>query len=220
MLEFYAIESPFSQPRNLIIGQLISAVTGVSVARLFLLSERFNDIKWIAGATALLAVVDSDLLDLGWLLIPVVLLSCALMLVVALALNNVERQFLVYWWSPEDKVHKGPLIVRTAEVKGKVAGAGVDAGAAAEQAKRRLSNQDREAAPGTNGDEATDVDVDAVHVDVAGGDGAAVPAAKESVIVYLQVDEVIIRPGQVIVPERMYITQEEELLLESMCYRL
>lgn len=46
-----------------------------------------------AGATALLAVVDREMLEMGWLLIPVVLLSCLLMLCIALILNNIERSF-------------------------------------------------------------------------------------------------------------------------------
>lgn len=36
-------------------------------------------------------------------------------------------------------------------------------------------------------------------------------------IAYANANEVIIKHGQVTVPEHMYITQEEELLLESMC---
>ncbi|KAG5917547.1 hypothetical protein E4U53_004194 [Claviceps sorghi] len=53
-----------------------------------------------AGATALLAVVDAALVRIGWFLLPVVLLGSALMLAVALLVNNIERRFPVYWWTP------------------------------------------------------------------------------------------------------------------------
>lgn len=55
-----------------------------------------------AGATALLAVTDDNLISLGWFLIPVVMLGCGLMLAVALVINNISRRFPLYWWTPED----------------------------------------------------------------------------------------------------------------------
>lgn len=55
-----------------------------------------------AGATALLAVVDDSVAHLGWFLLPVILLGCILMQCVALFVNNIQRKFPVYWWSPED----------------------------------------------------------------------------------------------------------------------
>lgn len=53
-----------------------------------------------AGATALLAVVDEGVARLGWFLLPVVLFGCVLMQAVALLLNNIQRRFPVYWWTP------------------------------------------------------------------------------------------------------------------------
>lgn len=224
MLEFYAIESPLAQPRNVVVGQLISVVTGVCTAKLFLLSERFDDIRWIAGAlacacatalmaltktvhppagaTALLAVVDKQMLDLGWLLVPLVLLSCALMLAVALVLNNIERQFPAYWWTPEDQQHRGSVLVRRAS------SVAVVAPTAAQSNSNSNSNSSLANGSGDTTDDA----------EAGGVPGAS--AAKVKAVAYLQVDEVVIKRGQVIVPEGMFITQEEELLLESMCYRL
>ncbi|KAI6774972.1 hypothetical protein HG530_001730 [Fusarium avenaceum] len=124
VLEFYAIESPLAQPRNFFGGQLIAAVIGVSIAKLFLLSSSFSSIQWLggaiscatvtsimaftktihppAGATGLLAVVDNRIVDLGWFFIPVVLFNCTVMFGVAILVNNVQRAFPVYWWTPED----------------------------------------------------------------------------------------------------------------------
>lgn len=58
-----------------------------------------------AGATALLAAVDPTTCDLGWYLIPIVLLSAMLTLVVSLFLNNIQRRYPLYWWTPADISH-------------------------------------------------------------------------------------------------------------------
>ncbi|CAK7268638.1 hypothetical protein SEPCBS119000_003162 [Sporothrix epigloea] len=125
VLEFYAIESPLAQPRNAVLGQLLSSVIGVSVARLFSLlsAARFEALRWLAaslacaaatavmaltgtvhppaGATALLAVTDDNAYHIGWRLVPAVLLGSVLMQAIALLVNNIQRRFPMYWWSPE-----------------------------------------------------------------------------------------------------------------------
>ncbi|KAL3471268.1 HPP family-domain-containing protein [Aspergillus californicus] len=120
VLEFCAIESPFAQPRNALISQLIASIIGVGIAKLFALNPNAhskpeiagslscaittmamvmtNTVHPPAGATALLAA--TELQDLGWWLIPIMLLGCTLMLTVALLLNNIQRRFPVYWWTP------------------------------------------------------------------------------------------------------------------------
>jgi hypothetical protein len=55
-----------------------------------------------AGATGLLAVVDDRLLHLGWFFIPVVAFNCTIMFGVALLVNNIQRAYPVYWWTPEN----------------------------------------------------------------------------------------------------------------------
>lgn len=65
VLEFYAIESPLSQPRNSILGQVLAGIVGVSVAKLFALDPTLfpaadgpesevpaHDLTWLAGALA------------------------------------------------------------------------------------------------------------------------------------------------------------------------
>lgn len=122
MLEFHAIQAPLSQPRNAICSQIIASVIGVCISKLFGLASNDDHIRWVggalscaiantlmaltgtvhppAGATALIAVVDTRSSQMGWWLIPLVLMSCAIMMGIALILNNIQRQFPVYWWSP------------------------------------------------------------------------------------------------------------------------
>jgi hypothetical protein len=49
------------------------------------------------GATALLAATQNEI---GWLYIGIVALSAAIMIVIALLVNNIERRWPVFWWAP------------------------------------------------------------------------------------------------------------------------
>ncbi|RAL00186.1 HPP family protein [Aspergillus ibericus CBS 121593] len=121
VLEFSAIESPFAQPRNAVLSQLIASVIGVGIGKLFALNENAHSMPQVggalacaittaimtltntihppAGATALLAVTQSY--DVGWYLILIMFLGCVLMQAVALFINNIQRRFPIYWWTPQ-----------------------------------------------------------------------------------------------------------------------
>lgn len=124
ILEYNTIESPLAQPRNSILGHFLSALVGVCVTKLFELNPNSEELRWLAGAfsvglasavmvvtktthppagaTALLASVDATVSRLGWYLLPLVLLSSVLTAVSALMINNIQRQWPVYWWTPAD----------------------------------------------------------------------------------------------------------------------
>ncbi|KAI5922179.1 HPP family protein [Camillea tinctor] len=124
VLVFYAIESPFSQPRNCFFSQILASIIGVSCCKLFSMSSNFESIRWLggalacastvavmgltktihppAGATALIAVIDEATIGLGWFLVPLVILGSSIMLSVALILNNIQRQYPIYWWTSAD----------------------------------------------------------------------------------------------------------------------
>lgn len=50
VLDFYAIESPLAQPRNAILGQLVSTIVGVATCKLFMLSPRFQEVRWLGAS--------------------------------------------------------------------------------------------------------------------------------------------------------------------------
>ena len=107
VLVYGIIQSPFSQPRNLIGGHLVSAFIGVTVHKLA------PDIIWIAaplavslaiilmqitktlqppgGATALIAIIGSDKIkDLGYMyVISPVLIGVMILFLTALVFNNM-----------------------------------------------------------------------------------------------------------------------------------
>lgn len=113
VLVYGVIQSPLAQPRNLIGGHVVSAIVGVSAAKLF------PDMIWLAsavavafaivfmqitktlhppgGATALIAVTGSPvILKLGyWYVIFPVLSGAMILLIVALVFNNMtaNRQY-------------------------------------------------------------------------------------------------------------------------------
>jgi CBS-domain-containing membrane protein len=50
-----------------------------------------------AGATALLPCIDQHIWALRWYFLPVLLLSSAIVLVTALMVNNIQRQYPKFW---------------------------------------------------------------------------------------------------------------------------
>lgn len=125
VLVYGAMESPLAQPRALILGQFLSALTGLCVTKLFSLipnQETFNSLRWLAaslstslavvvmqitqtthppaGATALLPATDDAVWELSWYYLPVVLLSSTVILAVALVVNNLQRRYPVFWIAP------------------------------------------------------------------------------------------------------------------------
>jgi CBS-domain-containing membrane protein len=211
VLEFYSIESPLAQPRNAIFGQAISALVGVAICKLFLLSDNFEHYRWAggalacalatslmaltktvhppAGATALLAVVDDAVVDLGWFLVPVMLLGCGLMLVVALLINNIERTFPIYWWTPVSLADEKPS---AAEGKG---------------------SQEVESEQGHDAEsQATEQNLSDLELAMTRTHTAVVHKTDET--------HILIRRGHVVVPEHMQIRQEEMDWLRGLANRL
>jgi CBS-domain-containing membrane protein len=121
VLEFCTIDSPFAQPRNVIVSQVLACVIGVGISKLFALNphaEKYTELGGAlacgittaamtltntlhppAGATAVLAVTNPQTARLGWFLIPVMLLGITLMLAAAVMINNVQRRYPLYWWT-------------------------------------------------------------------------------------------------------------------------
>lgn len=142
ILEYNTIESPLSQPRNLIFGHMLAATIGVGITKLFLLlpHDRFMQLRWLAGAlsvgtasslmsitktihppagaTALLAATSPEVLQIGWWLVILVLLGAVLMLASAMIVNNLYKRFPIYWWTPIDlKKLSDSKIVRVGDVE-------------------------------------------------------------------------------------------------------
>ncbi|KAJ5908353.1 hypothetical protein N7495_001035 [Penicillium taxi] len=123
VIQFCAIESPFAQPRNAFISQMFACLIGVGISKLFALNANAesylslggalacglttvamlltNTIHPPAGATALLAVTNSETSQLGWFLFPVMILGITLMQVAALIINNIPARYPLYWWTPQ-----------------------------------------------------------------------------------------------------------------------
>ncbi|KAF2841442.1 HPP family protein [Patellaria atrata CBS 101060] len=126
ILDYNAIASPLAQPRNSVIGHILAALTGVSVTKLISLSPHFQELRWMTaaaacalasvvmgatnttyppgGATAVLAAFDPQVTELGWLFVGLVAVASLLMLTVALLVNNLQRRFPYFWWTPVDLI--------------------------------------------------------------------------------------------------------------------
>lgn len=133
ILEYNTLYSPLAQPRSLLLGQALSATIGILVTKAFqqLPPERFEDLRWLAGAlavslssvamtltksihppagaTALMAATSPEITELGWWLLALVELGSAVMLLVALVWGNLhtERRFPLFWWTEHDLSLRG-----------------------------------------------------------------------------------------------------------------
>ncbi|KAH7386676.1 HPP family-domain-containing protein [Phaeosphaeria sp. MPI-PUGE-AT-0046c] len=124
ILEYNAVRSPLGQPRNALLGHTFSALIGVGISKLFQHHADYESIKWIAGAvgcgvasavmlltntvhppggaSAVLAATEPAITAMGWYFVGLVMWGTTLMVVVGLVINNVQRQFPMYWWTPMD----------------------------------------------------------------------------------------------------------------------
>ncbi|CAI6334038.1 unnamed protein product [Periconia digitata] len=124
ILEYNVIRSPLGQPRNALLGHALSALVGVGITKLFLYHSDFTSIRWIAGAvscgaasalmlltgtvhppggaSAVIAATSPEVTAMGWYFVGLVMLGTTLMLGIGLLINNIHRQFPVYWWTPLD----------------------------------------------------------------------------------------------------------------------
>lgn len=61
-----------------------------------------NTVHPPGGASAVLAATEPAIIAMGWYFVGLVMWGTTLMVVVGLVVNNFQRQFPVYWWTPLD----------------------------------------------------------------------------------------------------------------------
>jgi hypothetical protein len=123
VLDYNSMKSPLAQPRNAFFGQTLSAIVAVGISKLFQLNPNFVNIEWIAGAmacavasvlmsmtntvhppggaTAVLAATQPTIIAMGWWFVPTIMVGTLIMFGVALIVNNVQRQYPIYWWTSQ-----------------------------------------------------------------------------------------------------------------------
>jgi len=118
VLVYGAVRSPLAQPRNLVGGHVVSAITGVTAWKLFHADPWLASALAVAtaialmhltrtlhppgGATALIAVIGSDQIHTAgytYVLVPATV-GPVIMLMVALIINNLPptRRYPEIWW--------------------------------------------------------------------------------------------------------------------------
>ncbi|KAK4521333.1 uncharacterized protein ATC70_011948 [Mucor velutinosus] len=131
VLVYGVIESPLAQPRNVIGGHIIGALTGVIISQLFLGIQKnwasegqYTAVQWVGGATAMaisllimqitkcvhppggatavIPVTTPSFLEIKWFYIGVVVLSAVIQVFFACLINNIDRRYPVYWWAPSE----------------------------------------------------------------------------------------------------------------------
>lgn len=122
----------------------------MGITKLFHLNSNFENLRWIAGAlavgiasavmgitktvhppagaTALLAATSPEMTELGWYLVALILLGSTLMVAVACVLNNIQRQFPMYWWTPMDLSKPKACDIERVDKNGEVEGSNASTG--------------------------------------------------------------------------------------------
>ena len=158
-----------------------------------------------AGATALMAVLDDHVAHLGWFLLVPVCLSCGLMLSVALLVNNVQRRFPFYWWSPQET---GSFWRSKIDVE-----RGTGKPGTADGSGRKL--REKEEHPG-RGEQQTEEELTSSSGDLELGGRVARSVSLE----HGREGEIVIRRGRVRLPDGLMLRPEEVLFLETLGERL
>jgi CBS-domain-containing membrane protein len=78
----------------------IAGAVACGVASAFMLLT--NTIHPPGGASAVLAATEPAITAMGWYFVGLVMWGTTLMLIVGLVINNIQRQFPMYWWTPMD----------------------------------------------------------------------------------------------------------------------
>jgi hypothetical protein len=156
-----------------------------------------------AGATALMVVLDPDVQEIGWFIILPLMLGCCLMLGVALVVNNVQRRFPYYWWSPNETGaywrREGGEMQTEKEERGDGAGEG-----RASLERRKKQQQEEESSGGSSSGDLESGRELARITSVMSGRGG----------------EIVIRRGRVRIPDGLSLRPEEILSLEMLSERL
>jgi hypothetical protein len=61
-----------------------------------------NTVHPPGGASAVLAATEPAITAMGWYFVGLVMWGTTLMVLVGLVINNIQRQFPIYWWTPLD----------------------------------------------------------------------------------------------------------------------
>jgi hypothetical protein len=80
--------------------QWIAGAVGCGIASAVMLLT--NTVHPPGGASAVLAATDPVVRAMGWYFVGLVMWGTTLMVVVGLVINNIQRQFPIYWWTPLD----------------------------------------------------------------------------------------------------------------------
>lgn len=123
ILCFNANHVPLAQPRNILVGNVISSIIGVGIEKLFGLTSAGRSHYWAsgalsvavssvvmtvlncihppAGAAALLPSVDVTIRSMGWWYVPAHVVSSVLMIAVSCITGNIIRTYPQFWWTPK-----------------------------------------------------------------------------------------------------------------------
>lgn len=214
-----------------------------------MLSPNFESIRWVggalscgiatalmaltgtvhppAGATALMAVADENVASMGWFLIPVVMVGCGVMLAMALLVNNIQRRFPYYWWTPEPTGEYWRARRQRASEGGDIDTPGAPLEKSTTQAKMVEEDNHHHIHPHAQPQSSAATCTSAISSSMGGDTDIELgkPPTEAGVATTEKEEEeeeesLVITRGLVQVPRDFYLTIEEKKLLETLSLRL
>jgi len=149
-----------------------------------------------------MAVLDDDVSALGWFLVAPVMLGCIIMLAVALLINNIQRRFPYYWWSPEETGRRWKKQHHQPHQQGKhVDGPSSESEKGLEKTNSETSGAASASGSGSGEDEDTDLE-------------------RQATVTWVEGERLVVSKNHVTIPRSMYLTYEEKIVLETLSQRL
>lgn len=224
VLYYNTTKSPLGQPKNAVLGHFVAAIVGTGIAKAFQLHPTFFvKYSWVCaavacagasvamsivravhppgGATAILACTEAEVIALGWRFPAIMLVASLVMLGVALLLDNIGRQYPVFWWTGEAVGSMLPLRRNKAQHEGESS-----AGAAEKGEAGSASEEEENIAEAAEGWEDEQIQEDR--------------ASNGDIWFREELDAIRIAPEGIMVPTHVELAQNEVEMLRSLMLRM
>lgn len=108
---FLNIQHVWASQEQKVVVEWLGGATAMALA--LTLMQITKTVHPPGGATALIAVITPTIVEMAWFYIGIVFLSSILQITVGCLVNNIERKYPQYWWTPHKPIRIDPVTVST-----------------------------------------------------------------------------------------------------------
>lgn len=108
---FLNIQHVWTSEEQKVIVEWLGGATAMALA--LTIMQMTKTVHPPGGATALIAVITPNIVDISWFYVAIVTLSSIMQVIVGCLVNNVERKYPQYWWTPYSPIKIDPATIST-----------------------------------------------------------------------------------------------------------